>query len=116
MKKILSITTIAILFSQISFAETTRTIYTSPTIPTESKTETKIKKVTKVETSNSESRTEGSYAGLDFFGTRTTLSVTNGYIPGICDGSCVYNEKPNLSNNSYGAGLTYKYAFNFRHC
>jgi hypothetical protein len=66
MKKILSITTIAILFSQISFAETTRTIYTSPTIyttrpsnvarhdsdavvttkttiPTESKTETKIK-------------------------------------------------------------------------
>ena len=137
MKKILPITTIAILFSQISFAETTRTIYTSPTIyttrpsnvvkhdsdavttikttiPTESKTETKIKKVTKVETSSSESRTEGSYAGLDLFATRTTLSVTNGYVPGVCDGqTCVYNHKPNPSNNSYGAGLTYKYAFNF---
>jgi hypothetical protein len=40
-------------------------VTTKTTIPTESKTETKIKKVTKVETSNSESRTEGSYAGLE---------------------------------------------------
>jgi len=136
MKKILSIATIAIFFSQISFAETTRTIYTSPTIyniipatevssdldsdtttktiiPTESKTETKIKKVAKVETSNLESRTEGSYAGLDLFGTKTTLKVTNGYVPNYCNGTCVFNEKPALKNNSYGLGLTYKYAFNF---
>ncbi|MES2962005.1 MAG: hypothetical protein V4694_06435 [Pseudomonadota bacterium] len=131
MKKFLSITTIAVLFSQVSFAETNRTIYTSPTIytsrpstvaspasdsstTTETKTETKVKKITKVEVSNSGSRTEGSYAGIDVFGTRTTLNVTNGYVPGVCAGQdCVYAEKPALSNNSYGVGLTYKYAFNF---
>jgi len=136
MKKILPIATIAILFSQVSFAEATRTIYTSPIfytthpsniishdldvvtttktkIPTESETETKIKKVAKVEASNSESKTEGSYAGLDLFGTKTTLRVKNTYSPAVCSEDCTYNEKPDLTNNSYGLGLTYKYAFNF---
>jgi opacity protein-like surface antigen len=189
MKKILPITAIVVFFSQISFAETTRTIYTSPifynthpsnvvshdldavttkkttiptktiakatriiytsptfynthpsnvvshdldavtttktTIPTETITETKIKKVAKVEASNLESKTEGSYAGLDLFGTKTTLIVKNTYLPEYCSeyqteiekdhetNGCTYYEKPALTNNSYGLGLTYKYAFNF---
>jgi hypothetical protein len=138
MKKILPITAIAVLFSQISFAETTHTIYTSPTfysiqpsnvtshdldavtttktaIPTESKTETTIKKVTKVETSNSEFKTEGSYAGLDLFGTKTTLKITNTLTSQACfkTEDCSFEQKPALKNNSYGLGLTYKYAFNF---
>jgi len=136
MKKILSITAIAVLFSQISFAETARIIYTSPTIytklpltgvrssssaitttkttiPTEGKTETNIKEVAKTETSNSGSKTEGSYAGLDLFDTKTTLKVTNGYVPNYCNSNCVFEEKPALTDNSYGLGLTYKYAFNF---
>jgi len=136
MKKILPIATIAILFSQVSFAEATRTIYTSPIfytthpsniishdldavtttktkIPTESETETKIKKVAKVEASNSESKTEGSYAGLDLFGTKTTLRVKNTFSSAVCTEDCTDYEKPALTNNSYGLGLTYKYAFNF---
>jgi opacity protein-like surface antigen len=136
MKKIFPIAAIAVLFSQVSFAETTSTIYTSPTfytthpsnvarqnsdavtttktkIPTESETETKIKKVAKVEASNSESKTEGSYAGLDLFGTKTTLRVKNTFSPAVCTEDCTYYEKPALTNNSYGLGLTYKYAFNF---
>jgi opacity protein-like surface antigen len=136
MKKILPIATIAILFSQVSFAEATRTIYTSPIfytthpsniishdldavtttktkIPTEIETETKIKKVAKVEASNSESKTEGSYAGLDLFGTKTTLRVKNTFSSAVCTEDCTDYEKPDLTNNSYGLGLTYKYAFNF---
>ena len=141
MKKIISIASIAILFSQVSFAETTRTIYTSPItysthafqpsnlarpnsdavtntktrIPTQSKTETNIKEVAKVETSNSKSKTEGSYAGLDLFGTKTTLEVINTYVSGplACTQDCRSKLKPILTNNSYGLGLTYKYAFNF---
>jgi len=176
MKKILPIAAIAVLFSLVYFAETTRTILTSPTfdtthpsniishdldvvtttktkIPTESetetkikklakveasnseskvarqnldaittkkttistktKTETKIKKIAKVEASNSESKTEGSYAGLDLFGTKTTLRVKNTFSPAVCTEDCTFYEKPALTNNSYGLGLTYKYAFNF---
>jgi len=148
MKKNFPIAAIAVLFSQVSFAETTSTIYTSPTfytthpsnvarqnsdavtttktkIPTESETETKIKKVAKVEASNSESKTEGSYAGLDLFGTKTTLIVKNTISSEYCSefqteikktlqiNGCTYYEKPALTNNSYGLGLTYKYAFNF---
>jgi opacity protein-like surface antigen len=153
MKKIISIASIAILFSQVSFAETTRTTYTSPitytfkplnvaspdpvaktttetTIPAQSKIENNIKEAAKVEASNSakvetsevakaepsnsESKTEGSYAGLDLFDTKTTLGIKNTFAPAICAQDCTYEAaKPALTNNSYGLGLTYKYAFNF---
>jgi opacity protein-like surface antigen len=218
MKKIISIASIAILFSQVSFAETTRTIYTNPitykfkplneaspdpvaetttettipntspitytfkpsnvasldpvaetntetTIPTQSKTENNTKETAQVETSNvaspnpvvetttestiptqsktennineaaivevsnlakaetsnvakaepsnSESKTEGSYAGLDLFGTKTTLEVITVETPTSCPKDCRIKQKPALTNNSYGLGLTYKYAFNF---
>jgi len=136
MKKIFPIAAIAVLFSQVSFAEATRTIYSSPIfytthpsniishdldavtttktkISTKTKTETKIKKIAKVEASNSESKTEGSYVGLDLFGTKTTLRVKNTFSSEVCPEDCTYYDKPDLTNNSYGLGLTYKYAFNF---